>query len=562
MATIRELGDFLKANGLSPIHAGRVWSKFRPDPVAALRENPYLVCRERIVSFAQADSFAECLRFDMSSIERVKGAVVGMLDEASRNGHVYMPHAALGVGLHRWAAQLDDAIDGLMDEGEVATSAGRVYLHELYRDEVDLAGHLRAQLARGFDAIPPPTDDVLKGLTETQRTAVRATASHGVVVITGGPGVGKTTIVNAIAHTWRAAGKQVALAAPTGRAAKRMAEATGQPASTIHRLLEYQPSPQAGEWIFARNADNQLTEYDCFIIDEASMMDVSLAAAFLRAVPSDAALVLVGDVNQLPSVGPGQVLADIIGSGTAPVFRLTEVFRQARDSGIVRAAYDILGGRVPIGARGAGADFYTPFAAVGATAQATIHSLTTDVLVKQFGFKLDDVQVLTPMHKGAAGTQALNLALQEALNPNGEMIFRRWEKAPLRVGDRVVQKRNDYERQVFNGEVGRVAGKEGERTFVEYDGREVRYDARGIQDVELAYAMTIHASQGAQWPAVLVALLPEHARMLKRNLIYTAVTRAQKLAMVVGTPGALHAAVTNNEIERRNTALRERLTGE
>jgi exodeoxyribonuclease V alpha subunit len=341
-----------------------------------------------------------------------------------------------------------------------------------------------------------------------------------------------------------------------------MAESTGLPASTIHRLLEYQPDPQTDEWFFARNADSQLTEYDCFIVDEASMMDVSLAAALLRALPSDAALVLVGDVNQLPSVGPGQVLADIIGSGAAPVFKLTEVFRQARDSGIVRAAYDILGGRVPIGARGANADFYTPFATIGATAQVTILNLVTDVLTTQFRFQPDDVQVLTPMHKGEAGTQGLNVALQSALNPNGEMIFRRWEKLPLRVGDRVVQKRNDYERQVFNGEIGRVARKEGERTFVDYDGREVRYDARGIQDVELAYAMTIHASQGAQWPAVLVALLPEHARMLKRNLIYTAVTRAQKLVMVVGTPGALHTSVTNNEIERRNTALRERLSGE
>ena len=397
-------------------------------------------------------------------------------------------------------------------------------------------------------------------LAPAQRQALQLAVNSKVIVITGGPGVGKTTLVDAIVKVLRAKKLKVRLSAPTGRAAKRLSEAAGMEAKTIHRLLEF--SPKTGR--FTRDADNTL-DGDVFVVDETSMIDLVLAHQLVRAIPPGAALILVGDVDQLPSVGPGCVLRDIIESEILPVARLTEVFRQAAESRIISNAHLINSGRMPRWQRKGqeNDDFY--FAACEEPEQAAqmVLRLVRERIPERFGLDpLDDVQVLTPMQRGELGARSLNVLLQKVLNPSGEEVQKYgWV---FRVGDKVMQMVNDYEKDVFNCDIGRVIGIDHveQELSVMYDGRAVKYNFGEMDELSLSYAVTVHKSQGSEYPCVVVPVHTQHYVLLQRNLLYTAVTRGRKLVVLVGTRKAVAIAVKKFQARRRVTTLAERLVAE
>jgi exodeoxyribonuclease V alpha subunit len=394
-------------------------------------------------------------------------------------------------------------------------------------------------------------------LAPTQREAIRAAATEKVLVITGGPGVGKTTIVRGILEVFTAKRKRVALCAPTGRAAKRLSESTGHQASTIHRLLEFDP----GVGHFKRHREHPL-DVDLLVMDEASMVDIVLMNQLLRAVPPWACLVLVGDVDQLPSVGPGSVLADLIASKAVKVVRLTEIFRQAGQSHIVRAAHAVNHGEEPQSAPDGSGDFYFIEAETPATILERIIYLVRERIPARFGLDpLKDVQVLTPMNKSELGVRNLNQRLQEVLNPNhsGKQVERfGWA---FRVGDKVLQTQNNYNKEVFNGDIGRIVDIDAteQEVLVEFEGRRVPYDFSELDELSLAFATSIHKSQGSEYPAVIVPLHTQHFVLLQRNLLYTAITRGKKLVVLVGSRKALWLAVQRHDTVRRFSMLRWRL---
>ncbi len=439
-----------------------------------------------------------------------------------------------------------------------------MYPARLHAAEVTVADELRQLLSSparplfGLEASLRAFEKAVSvELAPEQRRAVEAAAKDKVVVVTGGPGVGKTTIVRAILSVFERARLDVRLAAPTGRAAKRMSEATGKPASTLHRLLDYDPRLRK----FTRDAEHPLGA-DALIVDEASMVDVELARALLVALSSAARLVIVGDVDQLPSVGPGAVLRDVIDSGAVPTVRLERIFRQASASRIVSNAHAMLHGRAPESAAAddPNADFFIVQRTEADEAARTVVELVSQRIPRRFGLHpRDDVQVLTPMHRGPAGTQALNAALQVALNPEGPSLVRRG--VTYRVGDKVMQTRNDYEREVYNGDLGVITAVEPkeERLIVRFEGREVPYEDVQLDLLILAYATSIHKSQGSEYSAVVVPILTAHFVMLSRNLVYTAVTRAKKLCVLVADPRAIKVALAETRREDRLTRLAERL---
>jgi exodeoxyribonuclease V alpha subunit len=396
-------------------------------------------------------------------------------------------------------------------------------------------------------------------LAPMQEQAVRQALTDKVVIITGGPGTGKTTLVRAVLTIYRQLGGQCCLAAPTGRAAKRLSEATGHHASTLHRLLEF--SPQAGR--FLRDEQRPLAA-DCIIVDESSMLDALLAHHLLKAVPGQATLIVVGDVDQLPSVGPGNVLRDLIDCGKFPVVRLNEIFRQARESQIIVNAHRVQKGMFPrIPEKGEELqDFYFIEKSDPEEALQLILKLCTDRIPSRFGLDpVDEIQVLSPMNRGAVGSQRLNGALQEVLNPGGAGIERGGQI--FREGDKVMQIRNNYDKDVFNGDWGRIRkiDSEGQEIRVVIDGREIPYEFSELDELVLAYSITVHKAQGSEYPAVIVPLLTQHYMMLQRNLLYTAITRARKLAVIVGSKKALAIAIRNDRMQHRFTLFSERLRG-
>ena len=572
---------FLQGHGASPALAMRIYKRLGPKAIDVVQRSPYRLSLDVWgIGFKTADRIAQSIGIKRDDAARAQAGVYQTLHDLSSRGHVF---ASRGELAERAAAMLEIdtlpvevAIDALAASKHVrleSIESGEsgeigVYLVEHYDAEVRLARRMRSVLrknAPGQSRLAAGVEAAIAGfekragveLAPAQRQAVQMAAQHKVLVLTGGPGVGKTTIVRAILSLFAEAKLVVRLAAPTGRAAKRMSEATGREAVTMHRLLEFDPKSRT----FARRNGRPL-EGGAVIIDEASMLDLALADALLQAVSDDARLVLVGDVDQLPSVGPGAVLRDAIASGEVPTIRLTEIFRQAAGSLIVQNAHRIHEGLPPTSATGAGGEFYVIERAGDKAAADTVLELATDRIPKGFGLDpRTSVQILTPMHKGEAGTLMLNERLQQALNPHGQEVKR--GNKTLRVGDKVMQLRNDYDREVYNGDIGFITEIDTatKKLVVRFDERHVDYEESELDELTLAYATSIHKSQGSEYPAVIVPILTQHFVMLSRNLIYTAVTRGKKLVVLVADPRAITLALAETRKEERKTYLAERLQG-
>ncbi len=572
---VREIMVFLHSHGVGTARAVRIYKTYGADAVQVMSENPYRLARDiRGIGFKTADAIAMKLGVDKTAMIRVRAGISYALTEAMDEGHCGLPSSEL-MPLAEKLLEVPQNLIGtaldleLADGTVIADRLGEidcVFLASLHRAERAVAERLLT-LTRGklpWASIDPdkaiPWIERRTGLrlAESQKAAVAIALGSKVLVITGGPGVGKTTIVNAILRILAAKDVKLLLCAPTGRAAKRMNEATGFEAKTIHRLLEVDPKGGG----FRRDTENPL-DCDLLVVDETSMVDVLLMHALLKAVPDKAALLVVGDVDQLPSVGPGQVLADMIASAAVPVVRLTEVFRQAAKSQVIVNAHRINQGIIPdLRKPEAESDFYFVEADDPETAVPRIIELVSNRIPRRFGLDpIRDVQVLCPMNRGGVGARSLNIELQAALNPAGDRKVERfgWTFAP---GDKVMQIENDYDKEVYNGDIGYVTSVEpddGELTAI-FDGRPVTYGFGELDALVPAYAATIHKSQGSEYPAVVIPVMTQHYTMLQRNLLYTGVTRGKRLVVLVGQKKAVAIAVRSVSGRRRWSKLREWLS--
>ena len=568
----REVHAVLAGHGIGQALANRIVEAFGRDTLRVIRADPYRLAAEvRGVGFRTADRVALGQGIAPDHPTRAEAAVLHLLREAEGQGHCFVPDAVLAdraqeLDIPREAAE--QALDRVHLQARVvrhATHPGLprpVYLPELDQAECFVAERLAALVHGHPSGTTPDLSRIERRLglrlAPGQRSAVELALASGVSVITGGPGTGKTTIVQVLLQAAEGRREQWLLAAPTGRAARRLSETTGRDARTLHRLLEYNPRT-AG---FQRTASTPL-EADGVLIDEASMVDLRLMSSLVAALPDGCRLVLVGDADQLPSVGAGRVLADLVASGQLPVATLTEVFRQAEGSGIVRNAWRVNRGEDPVSgerehqASDSRPDFFVLSRDDPRAAQATALEVITRRLPRLGFDPLTDVQLLTPMHAGPLGTVAMNAALQDLLLPGQEAVRRGGRS--LRVGDRVIQVRNDYDNDIFNGDVGRVEDLGGGGVQVDFEGRHVRLSGEQVRDLELAWAISIHKSQGSEYPAVVVLLHRSHRIMLRRNLLYTAMTRARRFCCIVADPWALRTAVATLGGEQRWTRLGERL---
>jgi len=572
---VREIMVFLHSNGVSTSRAVRIYKTYGEQAIEKVRENPYRLAQDIPgIGFKSADLIAAKLGVPPESLLRAEAGLRHVLREAGDQGHCGLPVepmragavALLGVG----EGVVQQGLDRMVEVGELVleplAEEPLAMLPEMRRAEATIADKLRALATGALEGdtleVEAEIAKVEAGLgsplAPSQREALGLALTRKALVITGGPGVGKTTLVNAILKVLRSKGLATRLCAPTGRAAKRLQETTGVEARTIHRLLEFQPGRG-----FQRNARQPL-EADLLVMDETSMVDVPLMAAFLRAAPETARLVLVGDVDQLPPVGPGNTLRDIIRSGVVPVVHLTEIFRQAAGSRIILASHAINQGRLPdLENTGPNEDFYFIERDSPEAILQTLRTVVRERIPKRFGLEpKKDVQVLCPMNRGSLGVRAVNETLQNDLNPvrEGDPVCEKfgWQ---FRVGDKVIQTENDYDKEVFNGDIGRVeeVRPEDREVVIAYDGRPVTYDYGEMDRVALAYATTVHKAQGSEFPAVVIPLAMQHYVLLQRNLLYTGITRGRKLVVVIGERRALEAAVRNNPTRQRHGALLQRL---
>ena len=575
---VKDLIVFLHSHDIPPTYAAKIFRIYGAQAIQMIEENPYDLAYEvRGIGFKKADAMALKLGFEPESPKRLEAALEFCLtSQSERAGHLYLPEDELlsatsdmlgGTDI----ALLEDAIAGLEQKKRVVleeldgTLRRAVYSAKFFRYEQQTANRLHGLVSHPCPvssekvrAILPQIETNLGfSLSDEQKDAVFKACANKVFIVTGGPGTGKTTITKAIVKTLRKLGLKVKLAAPTGRAAKRLQETTGYSALTIHRLLQY--APDGG---FTYNEDQKL-KTDVLVVDEASMLDAQLTLAVLKALPLTSRLILVGDVNQLPSVGPGNVLSDMLTSETIPSSRLNTIFRQAQESTIVVNAHRINQGEFPIACtkEPPDADFYwirqeDPF-----KIQDMVLEMICERIPKRFGLDpMRDVQILTPMHKGELGTQAMNSLLQDKLNPaRGPELVK--GRTRFRKGDRILMLRNNYEKEVFNGDLGWVVEidpEEGE-LIAEFDSRQVEFEPTELDDLSLAYAISVHKSQGSEYPAVIIPVVTQHFILLQRNLIYTALTRARKLGIMIGTNKALSIGLNTAGSGKRYTRLKERL---
>lgn len=561
--TVRAIMVFLQGHGVSTGQAVKIYKRYGEGAVALLRENPYRLAEDITgIGFSGADRIAERLGIDKDSPQRLRAGLHYTLQRTSGEGHVFLPlnelfeQAAELLGVD--AERLPGALAELEKAGQVVREQDDVYLDTLHQAEAGVDHHLKRLLSAAKTEVSIDVEKAIQwvertheiALSEEQADALRMAVDARAFVVTGGPGTGKTTLIRSIIDIFEKKGLSILLAAPTGRAAKRMEAATDREARTIHRMLEF--SPKTGG--FVRNEYDPLNA-DLVIIDETSMVDVFLMQSLLKALPDACRLFLVGDVDQLPSVGPGNVLMDIIASGVVPTTRLRTVFRQAAESGIVINAHRINRGEQP---EFNTEDFFFVERTDPERALNTILELVARRMPARFGLDpLRDIQVMSPMHRGPLGVAKLNEALQHALNPEGAPAPRR----NFRLGDKVIQLRNNYELDVYNGDVGVVSNvdEEASTLVVQFDERPVAYGFDELDNLGLAYAITVHKSQGSEYPAVVLPLVAQHYLLLQRNVLYTAVTRAKRLVVIVGDPKALRQALRNTDVTRRYTRLAERL---
>jgi len=569
---VREIMVFLHSHGVGTARAVRIFKTYGADAIQVMTENPYRLARDISgIGFKTADAIAMKLGIEKTAMIRVRAGISYALTDAMDEGHCGLPTdelVPLAEKLLEVPQQLiRTALELELREGSViADRVGEtpcVFLAGLHRAERTIADRLMRLASaplpwRPIDpdkALPWVEKHIRLTLARSQVAAIQLALTSKVLIMTGGPGVGKTTIVRAILRILAAKGTRLLLCAPTGRAAKRMTEATGFEAKTIHRLLEVEPKGGG----FKRGADNPL-DCDLLVVDEASMVDVMLMQALMKAMPDKAALLIVGDIDQLPSVGPGQVLADIISSGATPVVRLIEVFRQAAQSRIITSAHRINQGYIPDRSPpGSQSDFYFVPADDPAAAVGRIIELVKTRIPKRFGLHpIRDIQVLCPMNRGGVGARSLNIELQAALNPaSGRKVERfGWTFAP---GDKVMQVENDYDKEVYNGDIGTIdeVDPNAGEVIASFDGRSVTYAFGELDMLVPAYAATIHKSQGSEYPAVIIPVLTQHYPMLQRNLLYTGITRGKQLVVLVGQKKAVAIAVRNVSGRRRWSKLAE-----
>lgn len=607
---IKNVMLFLQSYGVSTAYAAKIFRQYGKESIEKVKENPYRLADDIWgIGFKTADSIANKMGYEKNDLRRCRSGILYTLSQLSNEGHVYANKEQLVT----WAKELleadeepiNQAMADMIATKDIILDQEAIYLPPFYHAECGSADRLLALLEHSENSamktatgeqgenvlthnsandatllsapsvttseIHTPVGQSDKKVTkdlfdnvavtknnkieydEIQLAAIRQAMISKVMVLTGGPGTGKTTTTQGIIASLQTTGMKILLAAPTGRAAKRMSEATGMEAKTIHRLLEFNPKDG-----YKRNNENPL-DGDALIVDECSMIDILLMYNLLKAIPTHMRLILVGDVDQLPSVGAGNVLRDIIDSGQIPVVRLTRIFRQAQSSRIVMNAHAVNQGRYPDTSNGKDSDFFFMPVEDAEQVSGTIVRLVKDRLPKAYNMPVANIQVLTPMQRGGVGATHLNIALQEALNTSKVGINR--GGFSFKKGDRVMQIRNNYDKEVFNGDLGYVEEVDmEERTLIaDFDGKVVEYEASELDELTLAYATTIHKSQGSEYPIVIMPVLMSHYVMLQRNLIYTGITRAKKICIIVGTAKALAYAIRNMTVLKRNTKLKERL---
>lgn len=578
---IREVMIFLQAQGVSSGYATKIFRHYGCRSIPVVKENPYRLATDIFgIGFLTADRIAEKLGFSKDSELRAEAGIIYILNQLADEGHVYYPYNLL-IGICRKELGIEPqvivnalesiaknkmiVVEDLGQGNDVEVDRRAVYLAKYHLAEKGIVSRLKTLLnapvlIRKIDvekAIEWVQRQLEIELAKEQQEAIRCAVENKVAIITGGPGTGKTTIISAILKVFTKLTINILLAAPTGRAAKRMSEMTGYDAKTIHRMLEY--SSQKGG--FQKNEEN-LLKCDLLIVDETSMIDTMLMHHLLKAIPAQAIVIFVGDVNQLPSVGAGNVLKDVIGSNTVHVVELNEIFRQAKESLIVMNAHKINKGIIPsFKTLKDYNDFYFIEQENPEDVLKIVIELATERIPGRFDLDpINDIQVLTPMNKGLVGSSNLNVELQNIFNPGRNGVIRGSRK--FFVGDKVMQIRNNYDKDIFNGDIGQIItlDDETQEAIICFDGTDVSFDYTDLDEIVLAYAVSVHKSQGSEYPAVIIPVVTQHYMLLQRNLIYTAVTRGKKLVVMVGTKKALAIGVKNDKIRRRYTGLGRRLT--